>query len=104
MSLLKNIIANIVVIAANNDRARFPSGRSGYLNENFRGRGNYHGSRGFGRNDYEKHGEFSGRAGGEFSARGRVNAGRGGEHHGEGYQRSYSNGEGKVARQAVKVA
>lgn len=105
MSLLKNIRADTVVHAANNDRARFPAGRSGYRNDNFRGRGNYHGGRGYGRNDYEKRGEFSSRAGGEFSGRARGNAGRSGERGDEGYhQRSYPNDEGKVARQAVKVA
>ncbi|PON64654.1 Splicing factor-like protein [Trema orientale] len=74
---------------ANNDRAKF--GRSGYRNDNFRrGRENYNGNRGFGRNEFEKRGEFSGRA--------RGNAGRSGD------QRSYSNGGDKVAQQGVKVA
>lgn len=82
------------VFAANNDKAKFSSGRSGYRNDNFRrGRENYNGNRGYGRNEFEKRGEFSGRA--------RGNGGR----NGDAYQRSSSNGGEKVAQQpAVKVA
>nr|POE75915.1 cytochrome p450 [Quercus suber] len=48
---------------ANNDRGRF-SGRAGYQNDNFRGRGNFSGGnfsrgRGYGRNDFERRGDFS---------------------------------------------
>ena len=78
-----------MVLAANNDRGKFSSGRSGYRNDNFRGRG----GRGYGRNEFEKRGEFSGRA--------RVNSGH---NNGEAHQRAYPNGGGKVARQAVQVA
>ncbi|XP_041016239.1 nuclear transport factor 2-like [Juglans microcarpa x Juglans regia] len=44
---------------ANNDRGKFPSGRGGFRNDNFRIRGNYRGGsfgggRGYGRNDFEK--------------------------------------------------
>ncbi|XP_048318909.2 nuclear transport factor 2 isoform X1 [Ziziphus jujuba] len=80
---------------ANNERGRFSSGRSGYRNDNFRGRGNYNGGRGYGRNEFEKRG-------GEFSGRARVNNGP--NANAEAYQRSYPNGGGKVARQTVKVA
>lgn len=79
-----------VVVAANNDRARYTSGRGGYRNDNFRGRGNFGGGRGYMRNDVEKRGEFSGRS--------RGNAG----HNGETLPRAYQNG-GRVARQEVKV-
>ncbi|KAE9597339.1 hypothetical protein Lal_00007421 [Lupinus albus] len=82
---------------ANNDRARFSSGRGGYRND-FRGRGNFGGGRGFsGRNDFEKRGEFSGRA------RGGNNNG-GGRSNGESAARGgYQNGGGKGPRQPVKV-
>ncbi|KAG8662363.1 nuclear transport factor 2 [Manihot esculenta] len=54
-------------------RGRFPSGRAGFRSDSFRGRGNFGGSRSFGRNEYGNRGEFSGR--------GRSSTGRG-----EGYQ------------------
>ncbi|KAL6294856.1 hypothetical protein ACE6H2_002998 [Prunus campanulata] len=75
-----------------NERGRYPSGRGGYRNDNFRGRDNYTGGQGYGRSDSEKseHREFSGQT--------RGNAGR----NGEAYQRPYQNG-GKVARQTGKV-
>ncbi|OIV93345.1 hypothetical protein TanjilG_23281 [Lupinus angustifolius] len=83
---------------ANNDRARFSSGRGGYRNDNFRGRGNFGGGRGFsGRNDFEKRGEFSGRA------RGGNNNG-GGRSNGESAPRGgFQNGGGKAPRQPMKV-
>ncbi|KAF7827970.1 ras GTPase-activating protein-binding protein 2-like [Senna tora] len=74
---------------ANNDRVRYSSGRGGFRNDNFRGRGNF-GGRGYVRNDGEKRGEFSGRP--------RGNGGR----NGESFGRAYQNG-GRVARQEVKV-
>lgn len=77
--------------AANNDRVRYSSGRGGFRNDNFRGRGNFGGGRGgYMRSDVEKRGEFSGRP--------RGNAGR----NGETLPRAYQNG-GRVARQEVKV-
>ncbi|XP_024018261.1 ras GTPase-activating protein-binding protein 2 [Morus notabilis] len=80
---------------ANNDRAKLSSGRSGYRNDNFRGsRGNYSGNRGYGRNEFEKRGEFSGRA------RGNGNGGRNGEAH----QRPIQNWGERVAQQEAKVA
>ncbi|MCD9639710.1 GTPase activating protein (SH3 domain) binding protein [Datura stramonium] len=51
-------------------RGRFPPGRGGFRNDNFRGRGNFGGGRSYGRN------EFGGR---DFSGRGRVHGGRAGE-------------------------
>ncbi|PRQ40631.1 putative nucleotide-binding alpha-beta plait domain, NTF2-like domain-containing protein [Rosa chinensis] len=81
---------------ANNDRGKFPSGKGGYRNDNFRGRenysggggrGNYGGGRGYGRNDLR--GESS-----QFSGQARGNGGRYGE-------RPYQNG-GKVVRQTAK--
>lgn len=60
-------------------RARIPSGRGGFRNDSFRGRGNYGGGgRGFGRNDYGIRGDFSGR-------------GRG-HSHGEGYHQGRGRG------------
>lgn len=56
-------------------RGRFPPGRGGFRNDNFRGHGNFVGGRGYGRNDFGNRGEFSGRGWGP--------SGRGGE----GYQR-----------------
>ncbi|KAM3706975.1 hypothetical protein ACB098_03G191100 [Castanea mollissima] len=77
---------------ANNDRGRF-SGRAGYRNDNFRGRGNFSGGnfsggRGYGRNDFERRGDFSNRT--------RGNAGR----NEETGHRVYQNGGGKAIRQA----
>ncbi|KAF5443432.1 hypothetical protein F2P56_035987 [Juglans regia] len=52
---------------ANNDIGKFPSGRAGFRNDNFRIRGNFRGGsfgggRGYGRNDFEKiRGDFSSR-------------------------------------------
>lgn len=57
-------------------RPRIPSGRGGLRNDSFRGRGNYVGGRGYGRNDYVSRGGFSGR-------------GRG---HGEGYHQGRGRG------------
>ncbi|XP_014497045.1 ras GTPase-activating protein-binding protein 1 isoform X2 [Vigna radiata var. radiata] len=62
---------------SNTGRARIPPGRGGLRNDSFRGRGNYGGGRGYGRNDY-------GSRGGEFSGRGRG--------HGEGYQQGRGRG------------
>ncbi|KAH9602695.1 hypothetical protein KSS87_018264 [Heliosperma pusillum] len=64
----------------NNGRGRYPSSRGGFRNESFRGRGNFSGGRGYGRNDSRGSGEFSGRPRGP--------AGRGSE----GYQRVEQNG------------
>lgn len=90
--------------AANNDRGRFPSGRGGYRNDNFRGRGDFNGGnfnggrgdfnggRGYGRNDFEKRGDFSGRT--------RDNGGR----NVETGQRVHQNGGGRATRQASTEA
>ncbi|KAF8399605.1 hypothetical protein HHK36_015474 [Tetracentron sinense] len=66
---------------------RFPSGRGAFRSDNFRGRGNFGGGRGYGRNDFGNRGEFSGRVRGP--------TGR----SGEGYQRVDQNGSGRVGRQ-----
>ncbi|XP_019199855.1 PREDICTED: putative G3BP-like protein isoform X2 [Ipomoea nil] len=42
-----------------NSRGRYPSGRGGFRNENFRGRGNFGGGRGYGRNEFRNQAEFS---------------------------------------------
>ncbi|KAJ4707295.1 ras GTPase-activating protein-binding protein 2-like [Melia azedarach] len=60
-------------------RGRFPSERERFRNDNFRGRGNYVGGRGFGRNEYGTRVEFQ--------VRGRGSSGRG-----EGYQRGRGRG------------
>ncbi|XP_059642491.1 nuclear transport factor 2-like isoform X2 [Cornus florida] len=61
-------------------RARLPSGRGGFRNDSFRGRGNFGGGRGYGRNDFGNRGDFSGR--------GRGPGGR----NGEGYQQGRGRG------------
>ncbi|XP_068327957.1 nuclear transport factor 2-like [Pyrus communis] len=90
-----------------NDKGRFSSGRGGYQNDNFRGRGNYNGGRGnynggrgnynggrgYGRDDQEKRGEYR-----EFPG---PAAGRNGEAY--QHQRPYQNG-GKAPRQTSKSA
>ncbi|KAK8466217.1 hypothetical protein PHAVU_008G032800 [Phaseolus vulgaris] len=88
---------------SNTGRPRIPPGRGGLRNDSFRGRGNYGGGRGYGRNDYgNRGGEFSGRGrshgDGEFSGRGRSHgdgefSGRG-RSHGE----SYHQGRGRGGR------
>jgi len=62
---------------SNTGRPRIPPGRGGLRNESFRGRGNYGGGWGYGRNDY-------GSRGGDFSGRGRA--------HGEGYHQGRGRG------------
>ncbi|XP_027352618.1 ras GTPase-activating protein-binding protein 1-like [Abrus precatorius] len=71
-------------------RARIPSGRSGFRNDSFRGRGNYGGGRGYGRNDYGNRGDFSGR-------------GRGPGGHGEGYHQGRGRG-GRSSAQKQNVS
>ncbi|GLU10949.1 hypothetical protein SLE2022_277240 [Rubroshorea leprosula] len=69
-------------------RGTFPSRMGGYRNDSFRSRGNYSGSRGFGRNEYAGRGEFSGR--------GRGSAGRGeGRGRGRGRGRGGRSSESK---------
>ncbi|CAL5367621.1 unnamed protein product [Camellia sinensis] len=61
-------------------RGRFPPVRGGFRSDSFRGRRNFAGGRGYGRNEFGNRGDFSGR-------------GRGpGGHSGEGYQQ----GRGRV--------
>ena len=84
-------IHGLLFLAANNDRGRF-SGRAGYRNDIFRGRGNFSGGnfsrgRGYGRIDFERRGDFSYRT--------RGNAGR----NEETGHRVYQNGGGKGTRQ-----
>ncbi|KAJ7971072.1 ras GTPase-activating protein-binding protein 2-like [Quillaja saponaria] len=50
-------------VGTDSGRGRFPSGRGGFRNDNFRGRGNFGGGRGFGRSEYVNRGDFSGREG-----------------------------------------
>ncbi|KAK3032567.1 hypothetical protein RJ639_036806 [Escallonia herrerae] len=64
-------------------RGRFPSGRGGFRNDSFRGRGTFNGSRSFGRNDFVSRGDFS--------DRGRGPGGRSGE--------AYQQGRGRGSRQ-----
>lgn len=78
---------------ATNERPKF-QGRSGYRNDNFRGgRGNFNGNRSFGRNDFERRGDFSGRA------RGNGN----GPRNGEPNLKSNSNVEVKSPEADVKA-
>ncbi|KAL3748610.1 hypothetical protein ACJRO7_009793 [Eucalyptus globulus] len=68
-------------------RGRY-SNRGGYLrSDSFRGRGNYGGGRGYGRNEFRTQGDYSGRP--------RGSGGRGGET----YQRVNQNGLGRGGRQ-----
>ncbi|KAK4263591.1 hypothetical protein QN277_028982 [Acacia crassicarpa] len=86
--ILDNRKLSIEERRANNDRVKYSSGRGGFRNDNYRGRGNFGGGgRGFSRNDGEKRGEFSGRP------RGR---------NGESGPRAYQNGA-RPPRQEVKV-
>ncbi|KNA21948.1 hypothetical protein SOVF_038180 [Spinacia oleracea] len=73
---------------ANNGRGRYPSSRGGFRSESFRGRGNFGGGRGYGRNDFRSQGEFSGKPRGGGAGRGA-----------EGYQRVDQNGTGNTGRQ-----
>lgn len=68
-------------------RGRSTSGRGGFRNDNFRGRGNFGGGRGYGRNEFRNQGEFAGRPRGP--------TGR----NGDGYQRVSQNGIGRGGRQ-----
>ncbi|KAK9748143.1 hypothetical protein RND81_02G038800 [Saponaria officinalis] len=74
----------------NNGRGRYPSSRGGFRSDSFRGRGNFSGGRGYGRNDFRGQGEFSGRP------RGGAAGGRGSE----GYPRVEQNGTGNGTRQS----
>ncbi|XP_028803577.1 ras GTPase-activating protein-binding protein 2-like [Neltuma alba] len=85
--ILDNRKLSIEERRANSDRVKYSSGRGGFRNDNYRGRGNFGGGRGYGRNDGEKRGEFSGRP----RAR-----------NGETVPRPYQNG-GRAARQEVKA-
>lgn len=69
----------VPILAVSGGRGRFPSERERFRNDNFRGRGNYVGGRGFGRNEYGTRVEFQ--------VRGRGSSGRG-----EGYQRGRGRG------------
>ncbi|XP_044476529.1 nuclear transport factor 2-like [Mangifera indica] len=62
-------------------RGRFPSGRFGFRNDSFKGRGNFGGGRGYGRNEFRNQGEGRNeyRGQGEFSARPKGSSGRNGE-------------------------
>ncbi|XP_030440337.2 nuclear transport factor 2-like isoform X1 [Syzygium oleosum] len=74
---------------ANSGRGRYSLGRGGFRSDSFRGRGNFGGGRGYGRNDFRNQGEFSGRLRGPM--------GRGGD----GYQRAYQNGNAKGSREGA---
>lgn len=72
-------------IAVGSGRGRFHPGRgAGYRNDNFRGRGNFTGGRGYGRNDFVGAREFSGP--------GRSQGGRGGEDYQQGRGRGRQRG------------
>ncbi|KAK9267032.1 hypothetical protein L1049_025301 [Liquidambar formosana] len=68
-------------------RGRYTSGRGGFRSDSFRGRGNFGGGRGYGRNEFRNPGEFSGRPRGP--------TGR----SGDTYQRVNQNGSGRGGRQ-----
>lgn len=106
--ILHSPISHVLLfVAANNDRARYSSGRGGYRNDrndSFRGRGgNFGGSRGYvSRNDFEKRGGNDFEKRGEFSGRPRGGNNNTGRSNGDSVPRSYQNGV-KVPRQPVKV-
>ncbi|XP_061365973.1 nuclear transport factor 2-like [Gastrolobium bilobum] len=72
-------------------RGRIPTGRSAFRNDSFRGHGNYAGGRGYGRNDYGNHGDFSGR-------------GRGPGGHGEAYHQGRGRGGRSSAQKQNAVS
>ncbi|KAJ0106435.1 hypothetical protein Patl1_18915 [Pistacia atlantica] len=63
--------ANSRVSGGGGGRGRFSSGRVGFRTDSFKGRGNFGGGRGYGRNEYRNQGEgrHEFRSQGEFSAR-----------------------------------
>ncbi|KAJ0096148.1 hypothetical protein Patl1_16688 [Pistacia atlantica] len=65
--------ASIEVKRGNSDGGRFPSSQGGYRDNNFRRPGNFNEGRGYRRNEYEKRGEFAGRARGTSNRDGEVN-------------------------------
>ncbi|THG04489.1 hypothetical protein TEA_024483 [Camellia sinensis var. sinensis] len=78
----------LLVLAVGSGRGRFPPVRGGFRSDSFRGRRNFAGGRGYGRNEFGNRGDFSGR--------GRGPGGR----SGEGYQQ----GRGRVGHRATRVS
>ncbi|KAK1383529.1 ras GTPase-activating protein-binding protein 2-like [Heracleum sosnowskyi] len=71
--------------AVSNSRGRYPYGQGGFRNDSFRGRVNYSGGRGYGRNDFGGRGEYSGHGRGPGGRSGDGNQqgrGRGGRRSG----------------------
>lgn len=71
-----------LILVSDGGRGRYPSGRGGFRNEGFRGRGRFGGGRGYGRNEFRNQGEFSGRP--RSSHRSSQNGGGRGGRHGAG--------------------
>ncbi|KAK4843077.1 hypothetical protein QYF36_003786 [Acer negundo] len=67
-------------------RGRFSSGRGGFRNDSFKGRGSFGGGRGYGRSEFRGQGEFSGRPKGSSARNGE------GQGHGQGQGRVNQNG------------
>lgn len=61
---------NLIPVSGSSGRGRYPSGRGGFRNENFRGRGKFGGGRGYGRNEYRNQGEFTVRPKGSAGQKG----------------------------------
>ncbi|XP_015572029.2 nuclear transport factor 2 isoform X2 [Ricinus communis] len=68
-------------------RGRYSSGRGGFRSDSFKNRGNFGGSRGYGRNEFRNQGEFLGRPKGSTGS------------NGEDLQRTNQNGSRRGGRQ-----
>ncbi|XP_065855211.1 nuclear transport factor 2-like isoform X2 [Euphorbia lathyris] len=74
-------------------RGRFSPGRTGFRSDSFRGRGNYVGGRGSGRNEFGNRGEFNGQGRNEIGNRGEYGGGQGRNEYGN--RGEYGGGQGR---------
>ncbi|KAH9722224.1 nuclear transport factor 2 [Citrus sinensis] len=74
--------ANSRVGGGGGGRGRFSSGRVGFRSDSFKGRGNFGGGRGYGRNEFRGQGEFSGRPKGSSGRNGDGRANQNGNRRG----------------------
>lgn len=79
---------SVVFAVGSSGRGRYASASGGFRSESFRGRGNFGGSRGYGRSEFRNQGEFSSRP-----------KGSGGGRNVETYQRVDQSGSGRFSRQ-----
>ncbi|KAG1341944.1 ras GTPase-activating protein-binding protein 2-like [Cocos nucifera] len=73
--------------SGNGGRGRFQSGRGGFRNDNFRGRGGFVGNMGYRRSEFRNRGEYTGQGRGQVARVGDVYQ-----------QRVFQNGNGRVGR------